>query len=81
MELQLIKGHFGAHDALDLITQMIDVKIKFQEGKIHDESTEEDVKMRERRIKQLQKELFEARQYIDQKQGKVSLNSIVTITD
>ncbi len=81
MELQLIRGHFKPQDAIDILTRMIDVKIKFQEGKIHDESTEEDVKMRERRIKQLQKELFEARQYIDKKEGKISLNSTVTITD
>lgn len=81
MELQLIKGHFGAQDAVEIITRMIDVKIKYHEGKITSESTMEDIKMRERRIKQLQKELFELRQHIDKKAGKISLNSTVTITD
>lgn len=81
MELQLIKGHFGAQDAVEIITRMIDVKIKYHEGKITSESPMEDIKMRERRIKQLQKELFEVRQYIDKKEGKISLNSTVIITD
>lgn len=81
MELQLIKGHFSAQDAVEIMTRMIDVKIKYHEGKITSESTMEDIKMRERRIKQLQKELFELRQHIDKKVGKISLNSTVTITD
>ncbi len=81
MELQLIKGHFKAQDAVEIITRMIDVKIKYHEGKITSESTMEDIKMRERRIKQLQKELFEVRQYIDNKDGKISLNSIINITN
>ncbi len=81
MELQLIKGHFSAQDAVEIMTRMIDVKIKYHEGKITSESTMEDIKMRERRIKQLQKELFELRQHIDKKAGKISLNSTVTITD
>ncbi len=81
MELQLIKGHFAAQDAIEIITRMIDVKIKYHEGKITSESTMEDIKMRERRIKQLQKELFEVRQHIDKKGGKISLNSTITITD
>ena len=81
MELQLIKGHFSAQDAVEILTRMIDVKIKYHEGKITSESTMEDIKMRERRIKQLQKELYEVRQYIDKKEGKISLNSTVILTD
>lgn len=81
MELQLIKGHFTPQDAVDLITRIIDVKIKYHEGKITSESSEEDIKMREKRIKQLQKELFEVRQYISHKTGKISLDSTLTILD
>ncbi len=81
MNLQLIKGHFEPRDAVEIITRMIDVKIKYHEGKITPESTEEDIKMRERKIKHLQKELFELRQHVASKTGKISLNSTVTITD
>ena len=80
MELQLIKGHFSAQDAVS-ISSIIDVKIKYHEGKITSESSEEDIKMRERRIKQLQKELAEVRQHIGSKTGKISLDSIVTLPD
>lgn len=81
MELQLIKGHFAAQDAVNIISSIIDVKIKYHEGKITAESNEEDIKMRERRIKQLQKELSEVRQHIGSKTGKISLDSIVTLPD
>ncbi len=81
MELQLIKGHFTPQDAVDLITRIIDVKVKYHEGKITSESSEEDIKMREKRIKQLQKELFEVRQHIGHKTGKISLDSTLTILD
>lgn len=81
MELQLIKGHFAAQDAVNIITSIIDVKIKYHEGKINAASSEEDIKMRERRIKQLQKELFQVRQHIGKKTGKISLDSTINILD
>ncbi|WP_373511403.1 hypothetical protein [Persicitalea sp.] len=81
MELQLIKGHFGAQDAVEIITRMIDVKIKYHEGKITSESTEEDIKMREQRIKQLQKELFGVRNYVEDHKGNISLNSTIIISN
>ncbi len=40
-------------------------EIKFQENKINDTSNEEDIKMRENKIKQLQKDLFETRKNIE----------------
>jgi len=81
MELQLIKGYFDPQEAVEIVTRIIDVKVKYHEGKITSESTMEDIKMREQRIKLLQKELFEVRRYIDKKEGKISLNSTITITD
>ncbi len=68
MKIQLIQGQFTATDALDLISKMIDAKIKFHESRITSNCTEEDIKMRERKIKNLQKDLYEARTYIDTKQ-------------
>ena len=81
MELQLIKGHFTAPDAVDIITRIINVKIKYHEGKINAASNEEDIKMREQRIKKLQKELFEVRQHLSSKTGKISLDTTVTLPD
>ena len=75
MDIQLIKGEFTAHDAIEIMTQIIHAKIKFQEGKINESGNEEDSKMRETRIKQLQKNLYDARHYIEHHKCKISLES------
>lgn len=79
MNLELIHGQFSKKDAIEIITQMIHVKIKFHESKISNESSQEDSKMRERRIKQLQRDLFEARKYIEQHKEKISMQSEIQI--
>ena len=58
MKIHLIKGQFSSKDALDIITKMINIKIKFQEEKIENSHNEEDIKMRETRIKILQNYLY-----------------------
>lgn len=75
MNIQLIQGQFSAKDAVDIITQMIHIKIKFHESKINSSSNEEDIKMREGRIKSLQKDLFNVRNYIEQQGGKIAIQS------
>lgn len=62
MNIKLIQGEFSANDAIELIAQMIQVKIKYYENKINNRSNEEDIKSFEVKIKQLQNELFELRQ-------------------
>lgn len=79
MNIQLIQGQFGGKEAIDLITQMIHAKVKFHENIISNENNEEDIKMRENRIKQLQKDLFDARQYIAKKGENVSINASIEI--
>ena len=79
MNIQLIEGEFKSNDALDLITQMIHVKIKYHESKINNSEIEEDIKARETKIKRLQKELFEFRNQIDSKDKKIKINGILTI--
>lgn len=74
MTVQLINGRFSASEAIDIITQMIHVKIKFHENKINADSTEEDTKSRESKIKQLQKELYEARAGIARSGGEVVID-------
>lgn len=79
MKFQLLKGSFSKQEALNVVTQMVEIKIKFQENKIKKSDNEEDIKMRENRIKQLQKDLYEARAYIEQQPGAISLQSEITI--
>lgn len=78
MNLQLIQGQFSGHDALTIITQMIRVKIKHHESKIEADSSEEDIKYRETKIKRLQKELYELRTNLSAGEP-VSLQSIIEI--
>lgn len=77
MNIQLIEGQFTNKEALDLITQMIHVKIKYHENKINNNSSEEDVKYRETKIKNLQKELFELKYYLDNNGNSVQLEANV----
>ena len=75
MNLQLIQGQFSSMDAVDLITQMVNVKIKFHESKINNAHNEEDIKMREQRIKQLQLHLHECRSHIENQGGMITITS------
>ena len=81
MNIQLIQGSFSAPDATELLTQLIQVKIKFHENKIHHTHHEEDIKMRERRIKQLQNDLQTIRHHIGQKKGMISMESEIAISE
>lgn len=80
MNIELIQGQFNAKDAIDIITQIIHIKIKFHESKISNTSNEEDIKMREGRIKQLQKDLFNTRKYIEQQGGKITMQSEICLS-
>ena len=77
MNIQLIEGQFNKKEALELITQMIHIKIKFHENKISNNSNEEDVKYRETKIKNLQKELFELKYFLDNNGNSVQLEAHV----
>ncbi|MBC7536946.1 MAG: hypothetical protein H7258_14745 [Ferruginibacter sp.] len=79
MNIQLLQGQFDAKDAIDLITNMIHIKVKYHENKINNSSSEEDIKFRETKIKRLQKELYEFRNNIDEKNGNVKLDAIIQI--
>ncbi len=79
MKIQLLRGQFTSKDALDIITKMIHVKIKYHEEKIKNEDQEETIKMRENRIIKLQKELYELRKFIESNGDTVSLESEIIL--
>lgn len=79
MNIQLIQGAFNSIDAMELITQMVHVKIKYHENKINSNSNEEDIKTREVKIKRLQKELFELRETIYSKTHMLNVEAIIKI--
>jgi hypothetical protein len=79
MNIQLIQGEFNSNDAMELITQMVHVKIKYHENKISSHSNEEDIKTREEKIKRLQKELFELRKTVPIKTNFLKIEAIIKI--
>lgn len=79
MNLQLLKGNYSKQDSMNLLTKLFDIKIKFQEDKIKSSDNEEDIKMRENRIKELQKNLYEARLYIEKQSSTISINSEINL--
>ncbi len=79
MNLQIIKGNFENTDAIELLSQLVNVKIKYHEGKIDITRNEEDIKQRENRIKQLQYELAEAKKYLSENSDNINLNCTVEI--
>lgn len=80
MNLQLIKGSFKSPEAVEILSQLVNVKIKFHESKIENSQNEEDIKMREKRIKQLQQEFYETKQAILSKGTTCELESGITIS-
>lgn len=79
MNIQLIQGEFSSIEALELITQMIHIKIKYHENKIALNSNEEDIKYRETKIKRLQMELFDFRNNMNEKGGNIKLDASIQV--
>ncbi len=79
MNINLLDGTFDKSEAINIITKFVDIKIKFQEEKIKNSHNEEDVKMRESRIKKLQKDLHDAREHLNASSKFISLNCFINV--
>jgi hypothetical protein len=80
LKLALLSGTFTRDEALELLTQLIAVKVRFHEAKIKTSSNEEDIKMREKRISRLQRDLFEYRLALKDL-NKVNLRADIAINE
>ena len=79
MELQLLNGTFNSNESIELVNKLFQVKIKFHEEKISKCNNEEDIKMRERKIKFLQNELAHIKEIINAKKEDIFLYSKIII--
>lgn len=79
MTIQLLEGEFNTAEGLDLISQMINIKIKYQESKINNSANEEDIKQRESKIKRLQKDLEDIRKYVANNSNKLNIQSVINL--
>lgn len=59
--MELIKGVYSSQDAQDILERIIQTKINFLEAKISKDESEEDAKLKEKRIKELQHNWAEMR--------------------
>lgn len=80
MKITLLKGSFSPKDIQDIITQMIHAKIKYHEKKIENDDNEETVKMREKRIITLQKDLYELRKILSETKKLVNAEAEINIS-
>ncbi len=55
MKFQLIDGLYNTREALELLGDLVRVKMAYLENRIHASLSEEDIKLVENRIKQLQR--------------------------
>ncbi len=79
MDIQLIEGEYEAIDAVAIISEMIQVKIKYHENKISHIENEEDVKFREAKIKKLQSTLHDCRKAIADSSKKIMLKAVIDL--
>ena len=79
MKIQLINGQFTTQETIDLITQMIQVKIKFLENKISNLHNEEDIKSKETKIVKLQNKISELQEYLKLTNYDLKINSEIEI--
>ena len=79
MKIQLINGHFTSQETTDLVSQLIQVKIKFLENKISTLHQEEDIKSKEAKIIKLQNTLALLRQQLTLSSTEIAISSEIEI--
>ena len=79
MTLQLVTGEFSRIETMDMVIQFFEMRIKFHENKIMNSHNEEDIKMREKKIKFLQNELAQAKKYIVNKEEPIAVSCTINI--
>lgn len=77
--MSFIDSKFEKRDAIDIVTRLIHSKIKFHEDRISKLLNEEDIKMRESRIKMLQGELYQMKEFIDKAPGGIHISSSIKL--
>ena len=70
MNTQTVSGNHPTREAIDLITSIVGEKVKYQEDRIEPFMNEEDIEMRERSIRYLQRELSILRSALQGVEGR-----------
>lgn len=78
--LTLLDGTFEPKEGIELIRNMLRLKIQFHENKINGMGSEEDVEMRERRIKALQRDLDKLNSIKQEGSGSMHLSACIQLS-
>ena len=79
--MQILQGSFEINDAIILMTDLVQVKIKFHENKIANSNQIEDIRFREDKIKRLQHELKQAIDAIKKSKQSIELNGKIQFVE
>ena len=79
MHFNLINGTYSQIEALEILSRMVQVKIEFHEDHIIHSTDEDDRKMRQQRIKELESDLFKMRKEIEKSKGRIAISATVKI--
>ena len=80
MKISLLKGSFTPKEMEKLITELIQVKIKFHEEKIQISDAEETMKMRGNRIIKLQNDLKELRALLNNSETLINVDTEIVLS-
>lgn len=78
-DISLIKGRFNKSTAENLITQLFQVKIRHHERRIAELENEEDIKQCEKRIIELQKDLYQITNYLKRHDEDIDLDCTLQV--
>lgn len=79
MKISLLKGSFTPKEIEKIITEFIQIKIKFHEQKIQSSDDEETMKMRENRIIKLQNDLKEVRVFLNDSESLINVDTDIKL--
>lgn len=79
MKIQLLQGNFSKKEAIEIITHMVHVKVKFQEAKMKLSNNVEDIRKSEKIIQQMHKNLYNARVIIEKQEESINLEGLINI--
>lgn len=80
MKISLLKGSFSPKEIEKIVTELIQVKIKFHEEKIQSSDEEETMKMRENRIIKLQNDLKDVRDFIANSDSFINVDAEIVLS-
>ncbi|MFN4314744.1 MAG: hypothetical protein ACK4E0_10650 [Chitinophagaceae bacterium] len=79
MQIDIIEGKIKSDIAIDLLTEMTKMSIRFQEKMITADSSEEEINFRENKIMKLQSQLGELRDQLAAGKDRIDMDAFIKL--